>query len=1498
MSDNNLTSDNTNNVKIKSMIPNSKSRNNLFFNTTTSSSSSSSSPNKSSTILKSTSQYIIQQSNDDIYNEKYWSLMIPSAAYFHIYNSVLGDVFAMVYNDNLTNSSSNTLSTFIIAKHGCSVYPNIDISSNSLYYSAIENLNNEFKSSKVRKALAISLLKSFADLNEDMINTLYKQANLPINTFDWDETQAGLLASQMNLINTKSPIDVGSYLYDLGYLSQNLSTGSYVVDVIYNEDPNDNSLSEKNNALAFLLGKQLEQLFDPLSEYSPEPTEKAYKPPSDINEKLLNNINTNNNNNTTNDININIQIDEDSDLVKSICSELLSVQTNYTVQLVQFLQNFVIPLRIQVLENKLPGFTTTRLNQLFPPTIDEVTRINCIFLDMLKLAQPYGSYEILKACGKTIPYFYKAQMRHEAAIKNFHSDYLNFINEIKKINKLNLLTLDQRSIETAIYSSLNLVKIQLIIQRLYKNKIWPKELIEDVNLLKDSCDATISSFANDKLIPYNGRIFTPTGKILTEIAKGWPSELQNGWLTRRVVAVFDAIDVLNPKIQNNSVIIIFSDHVLFLSIDDDEYYYNLWNNKEKNLHQPSISDILMHSLTNETPLTKLPHMNVKSWCKINSLNALYYTSNIDSLFMTKIDSPNSYIRFFNENDPSFTGIYKLEKVSGKYVTEVIARSKILNKSQSFHLFCGSIDDENESGDNINNNKEEKISKKVYYTAHEFSTYIEEETKSPFIVLFNEKYDKELLNKYNVYAFITLNFISDDVVRLEGLSRCKFGVDEESNNEKFAYDIRIEILSKSLSIILTELFATHMSLYNPMMLDYLLFNNGKVNNNAKNILDVTNEKLDKEKERIIENINNKVKERKIINDIKNDKTNKRKSVELMKSEPMSKPKVKKVESKEKKKGIFSIFKSPKSKSKSKTKSKSNSKTQSKPITKPRVINLKDEPERKSSVLYKKVSIKRNKEIDYSALKPAKPKVTKPRLSLTIAEFTNKSEEKINKNDNTIKKEIKDLNDNTDEADVDVDIDVQKSNASTSIYVNSKFEFPMEPSSETFNNFKEPRYAPLKDSPRTKGYKDSIDLMGKFEDLGNYDDDLFELNEKPQLNKQVDEIKSIDLPTAELSVVNKEIKDEQIKTNRTIWRDITKPIIIEKPPAAKLLPSPIKPSNSNNIFGSISRSDSFYIRFRKLRKLQDESLHKRGISYISDLSSLKNSDQKALDSGMLFSIDETIDDNEETNWEVFDDEKQEKEKKNEKKKINESGSVSGSVIINLSSGKSSNRVLSKSSSVYLSSNEIMHNEFFDSLEFDDTINPYAIKEEDEHEREHDVFADLEISEDPTIDEVLVEEAFANIDTIPMYDDDDIINFSIDDKMGNIDFQFDEIEMNLINELENELENENEDENEVNNSIPSLNTDNDNEDEKIEDEKINLSMLSIDLSSFNMDTINESNIKQSDTIIGLNRLLNDKSYAYLKAIFRESPKLLRDYSYNAPIGKSLYYLSNYLNDEEITV
>ena len=148
--------------------------------------------------------------------------------------------------------------------------------------------------------------------------------------------------------------------------------------------------------------------------------------------------------------------------------------------------------------------------------------------------------------------------------------------------------------------------------------------------------------------------------------------------------------------------------------------------------------------------------------------------------------------------------------------------------------------------------------------------------------------------------------------------------------------------------------------------------------------------------------------------------------------------------------------------------------------------------------------------------------------------------------------------------------------------------------------------------------------------------------------------------------------------------------------------------------------------------------------------------------------------------------------------------------------------------------------------------------------------------------------------MYDDDDIINFSIDDKMGNIDFQFDEIEMNLINELENENENENE----VNNSIPSLNTDNDNEDEKIEDEKINLSMLSIDLSSFNMDTINESNIKQSDTIIGLNRLLNDKSYAYLKAIFRESPKLLRDYSYNAPIGKSLYYLSNYLNDEEITV
>lgn len=1248
-------------TKIKSIIPNSKSKNNLFLTYFKNA-------EDHKNLLKSSSEYQIIQSKADTYNENYWQKMISSAAYFHVENSILGDVFAMVYNNNLKDEKSHTLSTFIITKHGCSVNPSIDVSPNSKYYPAIENLSEIHKSSKVRKALAISLLKTFADFSNDLVENLYKQANLSIDTFDWDETQAGLLASEMTLLDDRSPTDVGTFLYDLGYITSNLSTSSYVVDVLYSEQDNNENISEKNNALAFLLGKQLEQLFDPLTEYSPEPTENVYKPPIIRNKDIP--IGSNDDGQYPYDNN------DDDHLIKSICSELIAVQTNYTVSLVQFLQNFIVPLRIQVLENKLPGFTTEKLNHIFPPTIDEVTRINCIFLDMLKLAQPFGSYEILKACGTTIPYFYKAQMRHEAAIKHFHSNYLQFKEQIEKLNRSDLLSFDQRTIETCVYSSLNLVKIQLIIQRLVKNKIWSKHLIENVNIFEKSCNDTISSFANDQLKPYNGRVFTPTGKILTEIAKGWPSELQYGWLTRRVVAVFDATDILANNVKDRSVIIVFSDHVLFLSIDDDEYYYNYWSNTQS-IHKPSISDILLHSLINETPLTQLPHMSVKSWSNINDLNALYFTTCITPDSTSK---PNSFVRFFNDKNASFTGIYKLDKVSGKYVTEVLARSKILNKSQSFHLFMGTIsndeisnlDDDNKDETSMKKKAGDNIVRRVYYTAHEASTYEKESTKSPFIVLFNQDYDENLLSKYNVYAFITLNFINEDTIKLECLSRCKFDGQEKV---KLEYNIRADLLSASLSLILSELFATHISVYNPMMLDYLLTNNGNYNKNAFNVLSIPLEHLTSDSEKIIAQVKKNQEERRVVNEVSNDKSDRRKSLELLSKDLNLKKKIKnqtntktniisapnqrpqhqeqqlktQKDSKGKKKtsnGFLSIFTLKKSK-KHKTSS-----------SKPKIVRLEEAPERKSSVITKRVSInKHKKEFDYSDLKPAQPKVQRKRHSQSFSLFSNKKpESQVAKADgeNIGGKQLDTgsnlkatANQNNDNVKNDANINIHNSNdsttVSTSIYVNSHFEFPMAPECEAVideNNSPHaktevmPRLAKLNDTPkRVPAYKDSVDLMGRLDtnlvksnkvekkiqnEVKNdiYDTDLFELSNptSPVVEQQFNK----DTPQAG----NDAIKNKKIRSNNTAVKasSVEQHIspIKETPWRQIALPKKIDAIQLDNNFSNIiQRSPSFYIRFKEMRENQENVLRAKGISYIPDVNKLPLKDRQVLSGGFVFS-----------------------------------------------------------------------------------------------------------------------------------------------------------------------------------------------------------------------------------------------------------------------------------------
>ncbi|ODV63901.1 Bud3p ASCRUDRAFT_22938, partial [Ascoidea rubescens DSM 1968] len=488
----------------------------------------------------------------------------------------------------------------------------------------------------------------------------------------WDETTAGEMASQMNLIINKSPVQLGQQLLRLGLFQQS-SINSIVLDVVYSDD---NSSIKQNNKLVFLLGDQLDQLFDPLTEYSPESTDKIYKPPNKPlsfyqNSRL-------------------ISIFNDSNLISSICQELLTVQTNFTINLVNFLQNFVIPLRIKVLEHGIDKLPISKLNSIFPPTIDEVTRINCIFLDALKSAQPYGSFEIIKACGTSIPYFYKAYMRHEAATRNFNDQLSSFLDNFHHQipERIDTSYFTKRRIETIIHGSLNLTKLKLILNRLinekishlntftinnHKNSLMMKKLISKYY---NSSIQTIDSFGNDKLKPYESRVFTPTGKILTELANGWPIDLQYGWVNRRVISIFDCENLMSVDNMKDEITIIFSDHILFLKIIDENYYNQIKKKQRKSRKLRS------------SPITNIPKLKVSGWADISNVFPSTYN---DGVFLQFFVTGNGIK--LDPNQPELTQHMRKYKLSdpnklndGYKIIELINKAKILNKSSPFHLF--------------------------------------------------------------------------------------------------------------------------------------------------------------------------------------------------------------------------------------------------------------------------------------------------------------------------------------------------------------------------------------------------------------------------------------------------------------------------------------------------------------------------------------------------------------------------------------------------------------------------------------------------------------------------------------------------------------------------------------------------------------------------------------------------------------------------------------------
>lgn len=633
---------------------------------------------------------------------------------------LFGPCLAVVYRTDPVNKSKrrkkSSVSTLLISQHGTSGFLNITIGPQSRYHCASLNLPEEHQNSVVRQALAITTLRSFATMD---ISTRENLTRLYIkdSTVDWDETMAASMAARMKLADGRYPEEIGKYLLDCGYIEPKLIKSS-TIDVVYEDS--DNTI-DKNNEMVYLLGDQMEQLFDPLSEYSPESTELSYSPPTDSYTTL----------------------EDDSEQVRTICEELFALQANLRSELIDFLQEFLIPLRVKVLGGEISNLNIRKLNSIFPPTIDEVVRINNIFYDSLRQAYPYGSFEILKACGMTIPYFYKACMRHEAATKSFSRSF-NYHYERTlgqfRANKP-AATYTPRKIESIIHVSIHLTKVKLILDRLIKAKSWPKEQQVYVSEYYNSAVGTIDAFGKENTVaPYNRRIFTPTGKILVEIANGWPKELEYGWINRRVVTIFDAKDITAPEQETHHIIILFTDYLVILKPQEPIALVSA-----SGLHKPSIADILMHALINESPLQTLPQLEVFKW---NDASSIFFAEYSGSRNLAIYSSNEGFYTKNGLNKDAL--LYQLVRPdsSATKMVELLAKAKIMNKTQPFHLF-----------------KVTKPELSIYTPVHELEAYTQEIRKSPVAMFLNVDITREVLKANNLKACFKVAFADSNHVKI-------------------------------------------------------------------------------------------------------------------------------------------------------------------------------------------------------------------------------------------------------------------------------------------------------------------------------------------------------------------------------------------------------------------------------------------------------------------------------------------------------------------------------------------------------------------------------------------------------------------------------------------------------------------------------------------------------------------------------------------------------------
>lgn len=682
------------------------------------------------------------------------------AVYFTGSDALLGPLIAIVFKES---EESTSLSTILIGRHGISESANMTINPKSRFYGACLNLPDSQKSSLVRKALAIACLRTFANM-ELALKSYLTFSSSENQLFDWDETTAGSTASLMLPALGKYPQDIGNAIIDSGIL-QPKHINSTVIDIIYQDSYDKNDL---NNELVYLFGHQLEHLFDPLAEYSPEHTEMLYIPPSYPA----------------------MPRSSDHQTVQSVCEELFQIQAHFTTNLLQLLQDYLIPLRVQVLGGEIPGMNIRKLNTIFPPTIDEIVRVNNIFYEALVLAIPYGSYEVIKACGISIPYFYKACMRHEAATRNFSACLREHASLLQSHTSFaGKFTVNR--IESVIHCSLHLTKIKLVLDRLVKIVNWREDERVNVDEFYQSAVGTIHSFGRESFIsPYNNRVFTPTGKLLVEISKGWPKELEYGWINRRVVHIFDAIDVMHGDPDNFSVVFIFTDSVVIIRPSEPVSITS-----DSGIHKPSIADMLMHSMINSVPLPNLPELNVVGW------------ASIEDVYMAEFGGPQNLAMYVTGGGLNVDGnhiqhlsILKLirPETSANAISNYISKARIMNKTQPFHLFF---------------NQQPSLS--TFATVYEHQGYSIESRKSPIAVYANMNIPESVLESHELIGCIGTLIHDHSHVSITVISKLAYSHREVVSKEDF---------SAALSTQVSRLYSLYFASSNPFATEMIIQNN--------------------------------------------------------------------------------------------------------------------------------------------------------------------------------------------------------------------------------------------------------------------------------------------------------------------------------------------------------------------------------------------------------------------------------------------------------------------------------------------------------------------------------------------------------------------------------------------------------------------------------------------------------------------------------------------------